>query len=252
VLWVSSEQGRELANKLKDQKLNIEWRPASEGAAANQVIEWLAAHHRDAFPREIDCETNSPQFASCYWIQMTGFDAAERNDVLEPTRIPGGSGAALDLGGFGFKLDDPGPGVAVSLLPDKYSGPLKLNDRIIALDGRPLGNARDYQELLEKINEEKPVVATVQRGKDRIRVETRIIVPRHDTGVTARVRAQFLPAEKQIEIVSRTVTAMRVTLPQEWLPAGILWNGLTLENVSEPGCRTLSMQKELLKSAKCP
>ena len=31
---------------------------------------------------------------------MTKFDPAERNDVLDSTRIPGGTGAALDLGGF--------------------------------------------------------------------------------------------------------------------------------------------------------
>ncbi len=60
---------------------------------------------------------------------MTKFDAAERNDVLDSTRIGGGNGAALDLGAFGFKVDEPGPGVLVTSLPEKYPGPLKMGDR---------------------------------------------------------------------------------------------------------------------------
>jgi hypothetical protein len=200
---------------------------------------------------EIDCETNSPQFARCYWIQMTKFDAAERNDVLEQTRVVGGSGASLDLGAFGFKLDDPGPGVLVSYLPEKYNGPLKLNDRLMALDGRPLNSARHYQELMEKMTEDKQAVVTVQRGKDRIRLETLIVLPRRDAGVTARVEAQYLPAEKEIQIVSRGVTELRATIHPGWVPASLLWNGLTLESLKDPGCWTLSMQKELLRAEPC-
>jgi len=251
VLWVSGEDGKELADKLKSAKLNLEWRPVSGGASAAVVTEWLAAHQRDPFPHEIDCETNSPQFAHCYWIQLTKFDPNERNDVLETTRLSGGNGAALDLGAFGFKLDDPGPGVQVSFLPEKYNGPLKLNDRIVSLDGRPIANVKQYQEMLEKITEEKFTVVAVQRGKDRVRIETRVVLPRRDAGVTARVEAQYLPADKEIQIVSRTITEMRVTVPPEWVPVNLMWNGLTLENLKEPGCWTLSMQKELLRAEKC-
>jgi hypothetical protein len=251
VLWVSGEDGRELANKLKTLKLNLEWRSAAGGASASVVTDWLAAHQRDTFPREIDCETNSPQFANCYWIQLTKFDPNERNDVLEATRLAGGNGAALDLGAFGFKLSDPGPGVLVSFLPEKYNGPLKLNDRIISLDGRPIADVKQYQEMLEKVTEEKNTVATVQRGKDRIRIETRIVLAHRDAGVTARVEAQYLPADKEIQIVSRTATELRVTIPPEWVPVSLFWNGLTLENVKEPGCWLLSMQKELLRAEKC-
>src|SRR5205814_1208980 len=107
--------------------------PVVGGANAAGVIQWLGQHKRDAFPMEIDCETNAPTFARCYWIQMTKFDAAERNDVLASTRIAGSNGAALDLGGFGFKLDEPGPGVLVTNLPEKYSGPLKAGDRLVAI-----------------------------------------------------------------------------------------------------------------------
>ena len=251
VLWISGDDAKPMVEKLTAAKLNLEWQPASSGANAAALFQWLAQHKREAFPLSIDCETNSPTFARCYWIQPTKFDANERNDVLTATRIPGGTGAALDLGGFAFKKDDPGPGVLVTSLPEKYSGPLKAGDRLIALDGKPLADARQYLELMEKISDEKPAVVTVQRGKERIRVETRIVLPRRETGVTSRVEAQFLPAEREIQIVSRTITEMRVTVPPAWVPATLLWNGLTLENLKEAGCWTLSVEKELLRAEKC-
>jgi predicted esterase len=251
VLWISDDDAKPMVEKLTAAKLNLEWQPASSGANAVALFQWLAQHKREAFPLSIDCETNSPTFARCYWIQPTKFDANERNDVLPSTRIPGGTGAVLDLGGFAFKKDDPGPGVLVTSLPEKYSGPLKSGDRLIALDGKPLADARQYLELLEKVSDEKPAVVTVQRGKDRIRVETRIVLPRRETGVTSRVEAQYLPADKEIQIVSRTITEMRVTVPPEWVPATLLWNGLTLENLKEAGCWALSVDKELLRAEKC-
>jgi predicted esterase len=251
VLWISGVESKSLVEKLTAAKLNLEWQPASGGANAASLLQWLAKHKRDAFPLSIDCETNSPAFARCYWIQPTKFDANERNDVLPSTRIPGASGAALDLGGFLFKTDDPGPGVPVTSLPEKYNGPLKAGDRLIALDGKPLASAVQYLELMEKVTEERAAVVTVQRGKERIRVETRIILPRRETGVTSRVEAQYLPADKEIQIVSRTITEMRVTVPPEWVPAALLWNGLALENLKEAGCWTLSVQKELLHAEKC-
>ena len=251
VLWISGDEGKPMVEKLTAAKLNLEWQPASSGANAAGIFEWLAKHTRDAFPLAIDCETNAPVFSRCYWIQPTKFDANERNDVLASTRIAGGTGAALDLGGFGFKADDPGPGIGVTSLPDKYPGPLKTGDRLIALDGKPLANARQYLDLMEKATEERPAVVTVQRGKERVRVETHITLPRRETGVTSRVEAQYLPADKEIQIVSRTITEMRVTVAPDWAPATLLWNGLALENLKEAGCWLLSVQKELLHAEKC-
>jgi hypothetical protein len=251
VLWISGEDSKPMVEKLTAARLNLEWQPVSGGASPAGLMEWLARHKRDAFPLSIDCETNSPTFARCYWIQPTKFDANERNDVLASTRIAGGTGAALDLGGFGFKTDDPGPGVLVTSLPQKYSGPLKGGDRLMALDGKPLADARQYLELMEKVTDEKPAVVTVQRGKERIRVETRIVLPRREAGVTSRVEAQVLPAEKEIQIVSRTVTEMRVTVAPQWVPATLLWNGLTLENLQEAGCWVLAVEKDLLHAEKC-
>jgi hypothetical protein len=261
VLWVSEPAGEALAQKLKTtglnlEWLNLEWQSAASVATASSVVQWLGRHKREDFPLAIDCETNSPTFARCYWVRMTKFDAAERNDVLPSTRIPGGNGAALDLGGFGFRLDDPGPGVLVSQLPEKYSGPLKMGDRIVSLDGREIANARQYRDQMEKVTEDKLAVATVQRGKDRIRMETRMIVPRRDPAVSARVQAQYLPDDHEIQIISRTVTEMRITVPPQWAQAKLSWNGLSLENIiennKEPGCWLLTVQREILNAARCP
>src|ERR1039457_947324 len=82
VLWIAGDDSKPMVEKLTAAKLNLEWQPASAGASAVGLIHWLAQHNREAFPLSIDCETNSPTFARCYWIQPTKFDAGERNDVL--------------------------------------------------------------------------------------------------------------------------------------------------------------------------
>jgi predicted esterase len=250
VLWIGESGDQALAEKLKSAGLNLEWRPA-KGTTNGDVFEGLGGHQRDEFPAAIDCETNTPTFARCYWIRMAKFDASERNDVLPSTRVAGGSGAALDLGAFGYNATDPGPGLLVSHLPEKYSGPLKMGDRIVALDGKPIQDARQYAETMEKMMEEKAVVALVQRGKERIRVETRVVLPKRDSAVTARVQAQYSPADKEIQIISRTVTEMRVTVPPAWTPATLYWNGLSLQDLKTPGCYALTVEKELLHASPC-
>ena len=253
VLWVSAgAEDQALAARLKESGMNLEWRAAGPSVAGASLLEWLGAHQREEFPTEIDCETNSPAFAGCYWIQMTKFDATERNDVVTSSRIAGAARPSLDLGGFGFRVGDPGPGVLVSFLPPKYAGPLKMGDRIMALDGRPLADARQYLATMAKYTEEKPAVATIERGKDRLRLETRVIVPRRETIITARVQAQYLPEEKQLQIVSRTVTEMKITVPPAWAEGGkLFWNGLALEKIDGPGCYVLSIDRELLRAARC-
>jgi hypothetical protein len=251
VLWASKGEGDEaLAQKLEDKGLNLEWR-ASTGLSPATALEWLGRHKRDPFPAEIDCETTSPQFASCYWIQMTKFDPAERNDVLPSTRLWGEKRAALDLGPFEYKLADPGPGVLV-YLPPKYEGPLKNGDRIVALDGRQIENAAKYLEMLAKYTETKAAVVTVQRGKDRVRLDTSAVMPRREVTVTARVQGKYLAADREIQVISRTVKEMKVTIPPEWAQDGhLLWNGLALEKIEAPGCWLLTVDKELLHAARC-
>jgi hypothetical protein len=183
---------------------------------------------------------------------MTKFDAAERNDVLASTLVRPVLSAALDLGGFGFKKDAPGPGVLVSYLPPKYSGPLKMGDRIVSLDGREIPDPTRYIDFMARITEGREAVAMVQRGKEHIRLETRIILPKPAQAATARVQAKYLPEENDIQIVSRAVTEMRVEIPAPWLPAVLNWNGVPLEKIDAAGCRLLTIEKEIEKASRCP
>ena len=252
VLWIGGNNGDQaFAEKLQAAGMNLEWR-APAGLANAAVFEWLARRERPEFPTEIDCETDSPQFARCYWLTPMTFDAAERNDVLPSTRLASGSGAYLDLGGFGYKTDDPGPGLLVTFLPQKYSGPLKLGDRLMELDGKPIQNPAQYIATMGHMTEARHAAVMVGRGKERIRIETAIIVPRRDAVVTARVQGRYENDEKQVVIISRMVTRMNVTLPSYWLPATLLWNGLALENIVQPGCVQLTIDHELLHAAPCP
>jgi hypothetical protein len=255
VLWAGNAAGdQELAAKLAEQGFKLEWRNGDKISVA-ALFTWLASHTRDEFPASIDCETNSPTFANCYWIRMTKLDAAERNDVLPTTRIAPAIKPALDLGAFGYKPEDPGPGILISTLPEKYTGKLKIGDRIVELNGRPIADAQGYAAIMAEFKEEKPVSVMVQRGKDRFRLETSVILPTRAPGVTARVQAMFNPGEKEIQIISRAVTEMQVTVPPHWTPSVLNWNGVPLEKLEAsqaPRCYILRIDKELEYLSPCP
>jgi hypothetical protein len=252
VLWITdNDAGDATAQKLKAAGMWMEWRSASRMKNAD-VFAWLGGRARDPFPLDVDCETDSPTFASCFWLTPGKFDVNERNDVLPRTLIATATPAALDLGAFGYKPDDPGPGVLVSHLPEKYSGPLKLGDRIIELDGHLIADAADFQNLMSKATEAAHAAVMVQRGKQRTRVETRILVPHHEYVPTARVQGKYDQAQNQILIISRSITEMRVTIPDAWAGASLFWNGLSLENIDKPGCVLLTIDKELLHAGACP
>ena len=252
VLWVASaSEDAAIAGRLRAAAIPLEWRSESSAKVA-EILEWLARHSRVEYPSSIDCETHSPAFARCYWIQMTKFDPAERNDVLDSTRIAPTDTAALDLGGFGFRPGDPGPGVLVSYLPKDYSGKLKMGDRIVALDGRKIEDAREYVQTMAQIKEERPAVAMIERGKEHIRIETRIVLPQRPVKLTARVQARYVAADDEIQIVSRVVTAMRVTIPAQWTPVWLNWNGVQLEKLEAGGCRLLTVDKGFENAGPCP
>jgi hypothetical protein len=251
VLWISDGAGdAELTAQLKSAGLNLEWRAAKNLSIA-QLFAALLQHTRKQFPDDADCETNSPTFARCYWLEPTKFDVLERNEVLPLSRLTLGSGASLDLGEFGYKTDDTGPGVLVSILPKDYSGPLKIGDRLIELDGQAIANARDYADRMSKMYAEKRMAGIVQRGKEKLRFETRVILPRPDAVVTARVQGKHDPDDKTIQIISRSVAELRVTVPPEWVPADLYWNGVSLEDLAKPGCYLLTIDQELLNAAPC-
>ncbi|MGA7235959.1 MAG: hypothetical protein WBY44_09780 [Bryobacteraceae bacterium] len=252
VLWISDGPGDgELASRLKSAGMNLEWQDA-KGVTIARFFEELAKFAHNDFPSIADCETNTAKFAKCYWLEPAKFDSEERNEVLPNTRVINGSGASLDLGGFGYKLTDPGPGVLISYLPKDYSGPLKTGDRLVELDGQPIEDARDFETRLNKMYTEKLMVAMIQRGKERLRLDTRVNLPRPDAVVTARVQGKYDAEFKTVQIVSRSVSEMRVTIPPQWVPADLYWNGLEIENIVKPGCYLLTIDKELLNAAPCP
>jgi len=252
VLWLfSNPEEAPLGKKLQTAGFNVEWRELGMAKPA-AIFDWLDTHHRDAFPTTADCETGSPAFAHCYWIEVTKFDATESNDVLDSTRVQRlGSGAVLAVGPFGYNLNEPGPGVLVASLPDKYGGPLKVNDRIVELGGKELKNAAEFAQMLYRTVEEKPVVAMVHRGKEHVRLETKIEILPGAEPVTARVRAQYLPDLKEVEVVSRAITQMKLTLPASWLPAKVSWNGTEVAQAAAAGCWLLEERKELLTGKPC-
>jgi hypothetical protein len=252
VLWLFSNKEEEsLGKKLQAAGFNLEWREPVTARPA-EIFEWLAGHQRDPFPSTADCETGSPLFAHCYWVEVTRFDPAESNDVLDSTRVqPLGSSAVLGIGPFGYNSAEPGPGVVVASLPEKYTGPLKVNDRIVELGGKELKDGAEYAQILYQTFEEKAVVAMVRRGKEHLRLETKIALAQRAEPVTGRVRAQYLPDLHVVEVVSRAITQMKVTLPESWLPAKISWNGTEVANATAAGCWLLDEQKELLTAKRC-
>ncbi len=251
LLWVASTGDRPLLErsraKLAAAGFNLE--PQPEGLTAEQAFAWLAKHTRDAFPEKVDCETGSPAFARCYWVDVTKFDPAQRNDVLPSTRVMPGSGARLDIGAFGFRTDAPGPGLTVEWLPDNYKGPLKVNDRIVSIAGKEIKDGRAYVEMMDEATQERRVGVILQRGKERIRIETRIVLPDRRTAFTARVQAQFLRDMKEVLVISRGAGEMRITLPDYWTPATLNWNGNELGKADAAGCWVLAAGAQ---ARRCP
>src|SRR5438094_5257415 len=159
LLWVAPAVEVDMfRQRLSTAEFNFEARPE---AGASDVFDWLAKHQRALFPPTVDCETGSPAFARCYWIEMTKFDPKKRNDVLKSTRVIPGSGASLAIGPFGYDPHAPGPGALVGWLPADYKGPLKLNDRIVSVSGKELRDGREYAQHMDGIAEDKPVAVVV-------------------------------------------------------------------------------------------
>ena len=205
-----------------------------------EAFDWLAAHKSYPYPAKVDCETGSPAFARCHWLQIAKFDPSARNDVLPLSRVAPGLGAYLALGGFAYSLGDPGPGILLNWLAPNYPGPLKLNDRIVSIGGTPIKNARGFVEFMDGQKEERALGVVVLRGKERLRMESRIALAKREENVTARVRAEFLADGHQVLLITRGVGAVRLDLPSYWTPCAINWNGVEAGNADAAGCWTVT------------
>jgi hypothetical protein len=148
ILWVNAEDDP-ARQRLSSARIRF-----AATATPAEVIEFLATHNRAEPPSKVDCETGSPQFARCFWIEMTKFDPSRRNDVLPPTRVIPGAGAYLDLGRFSYNPAAHGPGIEVVGLPEGNRSPLSYGDRIVAIGGVPIEDARAYIRFMDQVREE--------------------------------------------------------------------------------------------------
>lgn len=234
LLWAARPEDALIRQKLQAADYPFEWRDANQLKAGEETA-FLAANARPAHPAQIDCETGNLGFARCYWLEITKPDPARRNDVLRPSRVTPGSGAYLDLGGFGYDS-----AAVVAWLPEGYKGKLKLGDRIVSVGGTKIADGAAYARLMEETREQKPVGLVVERGKERIRIETRVLLPKREETVTARLRAEWSQENRELLIVSRGVAGMKLDLPQAWSPAAINWNGREILKADAPGCWIIS------------
>jgi hypothetical protein len=127
----------------------------------------------------------------------------------------------------------------VEWLPEGYKGPLKLQDRIVSLAGQAMADAAAYVALLEGMTEEKGVAMLVQRGKERLRLETKVILPKREEALTARVQGEYFSDDKELLVITRQIGELRLDLPEYWIPAHINWNGNDLGTADKPGCWVL-------------
>jgi hypothetical protein len=243
LLWVVDPAGQASAEPsrraLTDAGYNVVVR-SSQGFTEDAALEWLGNVRLQQYPSRADCETGNLAFGRCYWVRIARFDAGQRNDVLLSTRVRPGSGASLTLGGFGYQASAPGPGVLVEWLPEGYKGPLKLQDRIVSLAGRTVEDAAAYLSLLEGMTEERGVAVIVQRGKERLRLETKVVLPKREEALTARVQAEYFPDDNEVLVITRQIGELRLDLPEYWLPAHLNWNGNDMGMADKPGCWVLS------------
>ena len=238
VLWLPRENdplAASMARRLREAGYHLA-DPPKEQMTLSDLLAWLGSRRKETFPTKIDCETGHPGFARCYWAEITRLDFNQRNDALPSSRVPPGSGASLALGGFGFDPAAPGPGVLVGWLPENYKGPLRLGDRIVAVAGREIADGRAYVEFMERQTEERNTAVMVLRDGRRMRIETRIVLPKREEAQTARIQAEYLPDTREIFVVTRGVAGLRLNVPGFWAPVRINWNGLEAGAAERGGC----------------
>jgi hypothetical protein len=195
----------------------------------------LAGREAEEFPAQADCETGNPAFGLCHWVQILRVDAGRRNDALGTTRVKPLASATLSIGPFEYDASIAGPPVVTSL-PEGYKGPLQKDDRIVAMDGKAVDSPAAYLGILADARQEKSVTVMIQRGRDRKRVEAKIVPRQLEETFTGRLQGQYLQDAKEILLVSRGVGALRLDVPPQWVGATVNWNGEELGKEVQEGC----------------
>jgi hypothetical protein len=80
----------------------------------------------------------------------------------------------------------------------------------------------------------------VERGKQRVRLETRIALAKREENLTARVQLEFLSDTREMLVITRGAGALRLTLPDYWTPCPINWNGNDAGKALSGGCWLLT------------
>jgi len=128
---------------------------------------------------------------------------------------------------------------------------LRLRDRIVSIAGSAIAGPQEYVKYMDAVREEKTVAVMLGRGTARMRIETKIILPQRAENVTARVQGHYLLDQKEIQIVSRAVTELRLAVPPHWIPAKLTWNGSELGQTDKPGCWLLNWATDPPAAKKC-
>jgi hypothetical protein len=192
-----------------------------EQATIKDALDFFASKQRDQWPLKIDYETGSTKFLRCFWLEITKVDVTKRNDAVPISRISPGTGARLAPGSF------------------------KPDDKILAINGK------DPKEFLEEARQEKDVAVMVQRGKDRVRVAAKVVIPVREEGLTVRIQAEVQPESKEILLLSRGITGLKLNLPERWAPATANWNGQGSVKMETPGCYLLGGNGTTVTVAPC-
>ena len=84
---------------------------------------------------------------------------------------------------------------------------------------------------------------TIERDKEKIRLVTRYTLKKREEVITARIQGELAKDAKDIVIVSRTVASLQLTIPPEWAPATVNWNGNMVSTPQNAGCYILSLKQ---------
>ena len=205
--------------------------PKLEAASEKEAIDFVAKQESMPMPPKVDCETGNQGFTRCYFLQITKFDMRMMNQALGTTRVSSGPLVYLAIGQVAYSPD---------MEVTAPVGSLKAGDRIVGFNGKEVNDHNEYERLLAKMNDGQPVTLTVQRGKQRQRIETSAKVAKNEEPLSARIQAEYSVESKELLIISRAVAEFVVQLPRPWSGATINWNGVEVSKNTAAGCWLVS------------
>ena len=206
--------------------------PVLDAKSEKEAVDFVAGKQHTELPPKVDCETGNQALTRCYFLQILKFDTRMINRALGTTRANPGPLVTLAIGPFTYSLD---------LEIETPAGTLKAGDRIIAVNGKDVNGRDAFEQAMARMSDERPVTLTVQRGKQRVRIETSAKVATRDEPLTGRVQAEYSVETKELLIISRAVAEFVVQIPRAWSGATINWNGNEVSKNTAAGCWVVSV-----------